>query len=47
METLATIAIYSIGVMTIIMMLFMAFSFGGFADIFPSKKRKSEEVEKV
>ena len=47
METLATIAIYSIGVMTIIMMLFMAFSFGGFVDIFRSKKRKSEEVGKV
>ena len=43
METLATIAIYSIGVMTIIIMVVMTFSFD-FPDIFHSKKHKSKEV---
>lgn len=46
METLATIAIYSIGVMLIIMLVFMTFSFD-FPDILRSKKRKSEEAGKV
>ena len=38
METFATIAIYSLGVMLIIIFAFFTFLFGGFADKFYSKK---------
>ncbi|MCH8317326.1 MAG: hypothetical protein IIA88_02320 [Bacteroidetes bacterium] len=47
MEILATIAIYSLAVMAVIMIAFPLYLLGGFDFIFRSKKRKSEEVEKV
>ena len=47
METLATIAIYSLAAMLIIIVVFTAYLFGGFSEIFHSKKRKSEKVGEV
>ena len=47
METLATIAIYSLAAMLVIMVVLSIYVVGGFDNIFRSKKHKSRKVSEI